>query len=187
MAHEASTDETSDRVTVTRDPFIRGQSAGPIARLLGASRLFIAIAVLGLLLASFVTLLYGAVLVVRVIWDTIREYGLDYEGAKVLTVDFVELTDLFLVGTVLYIVGLGLYELFIDPEIPLPAWLHVDNLDDLKSKLVGVIIVLLGVNFLVSVVDWDGTDAILEFGIAIAVVIGALSLSTWLTSKQDKH
>ncbi len=130
------------------------------------------------------TLIYGFLLVFRTIWHTISEYGVDTDGAKTLSVEFVELTDLFLVGTVLYIVALGLYELFVDPEIPVPDWLHVDNLDDLKSKLVGVIIVLLGVNFLVAVVDWDGSRDIVAFGGAIAVVIIMLSLSSYLTSKQ---
>ncbi len=168
------------------ETFIRGDNHGTIARVLCSTRLFIAIAVLGLILASVAVLVYGALLVFRTIWDVITDYGLDYDGAKAMSVEFVELTDLFLVGTVLYIVGLGLYELFIDPEIPLPRWLHVDNLDDLKSKLIGVIIVLLGVNFLVAVVDWDGTREILHFGVAIAVVIGALSLSSWLTARAEK-
>jgi uncharacterized membrane protein YqhA len=178
---------SSDMVTADGAPtFIRGDSHGTIARLLGSTRLFIAVAVLGLIVSSVAVLIYGTLLVFRTIWDVIANYGLDHDGAKAMSVQFVELTDLFLVGTVLYIVGLGLYELFIDPEIPLPRWLHVDSLDDLKSKLIGVIIVLLGVNFLVAVVDWDGTREILHFGAAIAVVIGALALSSWLTAKAEK-
>ncbi len=165
--------------------FIQGTSAGLLPRLLGSTRLFIAIAVAGLLAAAIMTLVYGFLLVFRTIWDIIAEYGVNTDGAKSLSVEFVELTDLFLVGTVLYIVALGLYELFIDPGIPVPDWLHVDDLDDLKSKLVGVIIVLLGVNFLVAVVDWDGSRDIVYFGGAVGFVIITLSLSSYLTSKQE--
>lgn len=173
------------RAARQRESFIQGESIGVLARLLGSSRLFIGIAVAGLLLASAVTLVYGFVLVFWTIWHILTDYGVDTEGAKALSVEFVELTDFFLVGTVLYIVALGLYELFIDDDIPVPRWLHVDDLDDLKAKLVGVIIVLLGVNFLVAVVDWNGADDILAFGGAIALVILTLSVSTYLTSKQD--
>lgn len=164
--------------------FIQGTSQGVLPRLLGSTRLFIAIAVAGLIIAAVTTLVYGFLLVFRTIWHVIDQYGLEMDGAKALSVEFVELTDLFLVGTVLYIVALGLYELFVDAGIPVPAWLHVDNLDDLKSKLVGVIIVLLGVNFLVAVVDWEGGEDIIWFGGAIGLVILALSVSTYLTSLQ---
>ncbi len=181
--NQASTAPSEDHQQRT---FIRGTSSGLLPRLLGSTRLFIAIAVVGLLVAAVVTLVYGFLLVFRTIWHTFTEYGIDTDGAKVLSVEFVELTDLFLVGTVLYIVALGLYELFVDPGIPVPDWLHVDNLDDLKSKLVGVIIVLLGVNFLVAVVDWDGSQDIVYFGGAIGFVIITLSLSSYLTSKQDQ-
>ncbi len=38
----------------------------------------------------------------------------------------------------LYIIAIGLYELFIDSRIPVPPWLRIDDIDDLKHKLVSV-------------------------------------------------
>ena len=41
-----------------------------------------------------------------------------------------------------------LYPLFVDDGIDMPSWLRIRNLDDLKEKLVGVIVVVMGVYFL---------------------------------------
>jgi uncharacterized membrane protein YqhA len=97
------------------------------------------------------------------------------KGAKALTLAFIEIVDLFLLGTVLLMISLGLYELFIDSNLELPEWLHIRTFDDLKHKLVGVVIVVLAVLFLGFVVSWDGSKDLLRIGAAIAMVIAALS------------
>jgi uncharacterized membrane protein YqhA len=144
-----------------------------VRRILASSRYFIAIAVLGSFLAAVALIVYGALVVLEVTWHAFSA-DIDPEGAKKLAVQFIEIIDLFLLGTVLYIVALGLYELFIDNRLPLPEWLLIDDLDDLKDKLIGVVIVLLGVTFLGKVVIWDGSRDILYFGGAVALVILAL-------------
>ncbi len=140
---------------------------------LASSRFFIAIAVLGSFVAAVALIVYGGIVVVDVTWHTFS-HEIGPEGAKDLAVDFIELIDLFLLGTVLYIVALGLYELFIDSELPMPNWLLIQDLDDLKDKLIGVVIVLLGVSFLGKVVTWNGSRDIIYFGGAIGFVILAL-------------
>jgi len=138
-----------------------------------SSRFFIAIAVLGSFIAAVALIVYGGLVVVEVTWDAFSA-EISPEGSKELAVEFIQLIDLFLLGTVLYIVALGLYELFIDDELPLPQWLLIHDLDDLKDRLIGVVIVLLGVTFLGKVVTWDGDRNIVYFGGAIAMVILAL-------------
>jgi uncharacterized membrane protein YqhA len=144
-----------------------------IRTILASSRFFIAIAVLGAFLAAVALITYAAFVVFEVTWDAFS-HDINVEHAKSLAVEFIELIDLFLLGTVLYIVALGLYELFIDDKLPMPRWLIIRDLDDLKDKLLGVVIVLLGVTFLGKVVTWDGDRDIVYFGAAIAAVIAAL-------------
>lgn len=96
------------------------------------------------------------------------------KAAKLLVVDCIELADLILLAVALYIVGLGLFELFIAP-VPMPDWLTITSLDDLKSKLINIIVVALGVSFFGQVVTWDGVANLLPFGVAIGVVILALA------------
>lgn len=71
----------------------------------------------------------------------------------------VELIDLFLLSTILYIISLGLYSLFIDAKLPLPTWLSIADLDDLKGRILGVIMVLVAFSFLGYVVEWHFGDS----------------------------
>ncbi len=152
-----------------------------VRRILASSRYFIGFAALGSFLSAATLLVYGTLAVINVVWDTIGQGQATVDGGKHLAVQFIQLTDLFLLGTVLYIVALGLYDLFVDPGLPVPPWLHIRSLDDLKSKLVQVIVVLLGVTFLGAAVEWEGGGEILKLGVAVALVITALGLVTLLS------
>ena len=154
-----------------------------VRRVLASSRFFIIVAVLGSFLSSVVLILAGVVAVIDIAWDAIRRPQTDVDEAKHIAVDFIQMTDVFLLGTVLYIVALGLYELFVDPDLPMPGWLRIHDLDELKERLIGVIIVLLGVTFLGSAVTWTGAGEILQYGAAIAIVIAALAFQLWVTSR----
>ena len=144
-------------------------------RILAASRYVIGFAAIGSFLSATFLLIFGVLSVFDIAYEYLLELDLSSHGIEELAVEFIKLIDIFLLGTVLYIVGLGLYELFVDPTLPLPKWLIINDLDHLKEKLVGVIIVLLGVNFLGAVVSWDGESDILQLGLAVALVVGALS------------
>lgn len=95
---------------------------------------------------------------------------------KETLVDFITLADLFLLATVLYIIALGLYQLFIDDTLPLPTWLVVHDLDDLKEKLTSVVVVVLAVFFLGVVVKSPAPTAVLWEGLGIAAMVLALSV-----------
>lgn len=94
---------------------------------------------------------------------------------KLLVVECIELADLILLAVALYIIALGLFELFIAP-VPMPAWLTITSLDDLKSKLINIVVVALGVSFFGQVVTWDGVTNLLTLGLAIGAVIVALAI-----------
>lgn len=160
--------------------------------LLSASRYVMGVAVIATLLGSVLLLLLSGVAVIRAIWEEAANFSLQRHTAHHvdhLGVQFIEITDTILLGTVLYIVSLGLYQLFIDQEIEVPGWLRVRNLTELKRDLVGVIVVLLGVSFLGEVADWDGASpeagAILALGAAISLVAAALGLFLWITLREE--
>ena len=159
-----------------------------IKSILAASRYLVLAAVLGSLAASLALYAYGVAETVVVIIETIAKAEVSSKGGKALALAFIEIVDLFLLGTVLLMIALGFYELFIDSDLRLPEWLQIRTFDDLKNKLVGVVIVVLGVMFLGFVVAWDGTRDLLGIGAAIALVIAALTyfLSTVKGAKVDK-
>ena len=146
-----------------------------LAALLNRSRYLVIIAVLGSLAAAAALFAYGAAETFSVISRTIARMDISSKGAKQLALSFIEIVDLFLLGTVLLMIALGLYELFIDNKLKLPEWLQIRTFDDLKNKLVGVVLVVLAVLFLGHVVAWDGSRDLLGFGLAIAAVIAALT------------
>ena len=159
-----------------------------IKPILAASRYLVLAAVLGSLAASLALFAYGVAETAVVIVETIAKAEVSSKGGKALALAFIEIVDLFLLGTVLLMIALGFYELFIDSDLKLPEWLQIRTFDDLKNKLVGVVIVVLGVMFLGFVVAWDGTRDLLGVGAAIALVIASLTyfLSTVKGGKVDK-
>jgi uncharacterized membrane protein YqhA len=156
----------------------RTRRGPPLRRLLVSSRYVVVAGVLGSLLSAAVALLYGAAAVVGVVVEVAAAHDVSLISSKHLAIELIQLTDLFLLGVVLYIVGMGLYELFIDPALPTPAWLSTHTLDDLKQRLLGVIIVLLSVTFLSDVVEWDGSTSVLALGAAVGLVLLPLVLLT---------
>jgi len=145
--------------------------------LLASSRFFIIVAVVGSFIASATALVYGGVTTFLIVLRTVREADFSDTGAKLLAVELVTMIDLFLLGTVLYIFSVGLYELFIDQGLPMPPWLRITTLDDLKERLLGVVAVLLAVTFLGSAVTWKSGMDILWLGISIGFVLAVVSLT----------
>lgn len=92
-----------------------------------------------------------------------------------MLVDYIEFADFFLLAVVLYIMSVGLYSLFVDDGIDMPSWLRIRNLDDLKEKLVGVVVVVMAVYFLGLLIH--GTDPIdlLLTGLGIGAVVLTLA------------
>jgi uncharacterized membrane protein YqhA len=97
-----------------------------------------------------------------------------------LHIRFIKLIDVALLAMVFQLIAVGTYELFIDREIVLPEWMKVRNLDDLKNKLVRVIVLVLAVSFLTEVVEGGASQEIAFVGLGIAVVIVSL---TYFSSK----
>ena len=151
-------------------------------RILARSRYLMLIAVFGSFAASVTLLIYGALETVITIGHTATA-SVSSENSKQLILSCIEVVDLFLLATVFYITALGLYELFIDDRIKVPIWLEIHTIDDLKTQLTSVIVVVLSVLFLSEVVRWNGGTNILPLGAGIASVIDAL---TYFLSSQVK-
>jgi uncharacterized membrane protein YqhA len=157
-----------------------------VTRLIGLIRYIIIVAVLATLIAATALILFGTVETYVVIRDVFSKGEFTSKVAKALLLSFIEITDIFLLATVLYIVALGLYELFIDHQVPVPGWLEIRTLDDLKDKLIGVVIVVIGVGFLGQFTTWNGETNLLISGGGAALVIAALTFFLGQKSKKDK-
>jgi uncharacterized membrane protein YqhA len=153
-------------------------------KLFSYSRYIIVIAVFSAFIAGVTLLVLAGIETIQLVVGAFAE-SVDIKSFKQLTISFIEIIDILLLGTVFYITALGLYELFIDEDLPTPSWLHITHLDDLKSKLIGVVVVILTVVFLRQVIDWKGGNDILYLGAAIASVIVAITFFLgWRTKKE---
>ena len=153
---------------------------------LNASRYLVLAAVVGAILGAAALFIYGLVDVVVVIARTIASGEISTLGAKQLMLYFIEVFDLFLLGTVMLIMGLSLYELFIDSDLKLPARLEIRTFEDLKTNLVTVVIAVMAVTFLGQIVSWNGQTDVLGLGVAVALVIAALNVYLWIVKQGKK-
>lgn len=147
---------------------------GCMKAILRISRHFVVLAVVGCLAMFAAVTVYAAVAVGNAI---IHFYGAGMALSEIgsVTVYAFKILDLFLLGTILYIVALGLAALFLDSEAALPRWFKVRELQDLKIILSQSVVVVMVVAFLGDVLEWEtGTD-ILFVGGGIAAVIAALT------------
>ncbi len=155
-----------------------------IRTILGTSRFLIILAVLGTFVASATLQVFGLLRVFALIADLIRVGDVSAAAGKGLIADTVSIIDIFLIGTVLFVISAGLYQLFVHSDVPLPGWLKIESLDDLKENLTEVIVVALLVAFLGQAVEWTGDTAILGLGLATAAVVLAVALLTWVSRRR---
>jgi uncharacterized membrane protein YqhA len=192
--HEAKiVAEILDLVADRRDRFSPDDSAGQPIRvspmlksLLNGSRFLVLAAVVGSLAGAAALFIYGLVDTVVVIARTIATGEVSTTGAKQVMLYFIEIFDLFLLGTVMLIMALSLYELFFDSDLKLPARLEIRTFEDLKSNLVTVVIVVMAVTFLGQIVSWNGEADLFGFGVVVALVIAALNLYLWIVKSAKK-
>jgi uncharacterized membrane protein YqhA len=157
-----------------------------LPQIIAGGRFFIIIAVVCSFIASILILVYGGLLTFHSATQILGQGEISSKIGKKLVVSMIEVIDLFLLGTVFYITSLGLYELFIDEHIEVPKWLEIRTIDDLKARLISVVVVVLGVVFLGQAVSWDGESNLLNFGASIGLVIA--SLTFFLNTHRDaKH
>ena len=141
-----------------------------ILKFVASTRYLALMPVMGLLvLAAALFLFGGASLISFVVEMTL---GAENEANDIIF-QIVEFVHFFLIGTVLSVTGIGLFQLFIRP-LDLPEWLKIDDIEELELNLVGVVIVIIGVNFL-SIVFQPGDTNLLNYGLGYAAAIAALS------------
>lgn len=158
--------------------------SGIVVRLLGASRYIFALAILGTFLGALVVVgegLYRAVMLLVV------SLGLrPAETDASLSTQALEIVDRFLVATVLYVLSVSFYHIFIQPHLPLPRWLQISSPHEMEELLLGVIVSVTCVSFLVRLTAWDGEGGILAVGLAAGAIVGAISLYKWVYFSEER-
>jgi uncharacterized membrane protein YqhA len=152
---------------------------------LSLAQLTLVLPVIVLVLSGIGAFVYGVAVAVHSVADIVDQPFAVHNLRLFLTE-----IDLFLIGATLIIAAIGLYELFIariDPASlhrPLPTWLEMRDLNDLKARIIAMIILVCAVTF---------TDQLLEFPhntldmLYLAVGVGAfiVALTIYLRFGSD--
>jgi uncharacterized membrane protein YqhA len=148
-------------------------------KLMSVTRYAVFIPALASIVGALLLMAQGSYAMVRAVIDAVTEnYGLKATIVEVLTA-----VDAILLGTVLLVIGYGLYELFIDAELDVPLWLRVNNLDDLKSKLIGVVVAIIAVVFVGVFVDSNRTEDVIAYGVGAGALVAGLAIFAYATRK----
>lgn len=124
----------------------------------------------------------GSISIMMVIVDAV----LNDAYLKDTIVDVLTAVDAILLGTVLLVIGYGLYELFVDTRLEVPAWLQVRDLDDLKSKLIGVVVAIIAVVFVGVFVDANRASDVVSYGLGAGALVAGLALFAYATRKDGE-
>ncbi len=151
----------------------------PGAYAIAYTRYMVLLAVWSLLLVALAVWVLGAVATFVTLWAAVQ---LAFRGELVghePVLAALNLVVIMLEAVVFYLVGIGLYHLFIAP-LALAARLGIDTLDQLEGRIVGVIAVLIGVVFLEHLVEEHDPVNVLFYAAAVALTLPPL---VWLKTQ----
>ena len=162
-------------------PEPRRRAASPleaqVERALTGSLWLTIVPVVILVLAALGAFVYGGAVFVHAIDTIVRHpFPVGHQiGLFLLDI------DLFLIGATLLISAIGLYELFVreirqDETSRMPRWLQMRDLNDLKARVISMIVLVLAVSFAELGVQEPSGRKALELGGGIALVIAALTV-----------
>jgi uncharacterized membrane protein YqhA len=148
-------------------------------KLMSVTRYAVFVPALASIIGALLLMAQGSYEMVMAFIDTVSEGS----SLKQTIVDVLTAVDAILLGTVLLVIGYGLYELFIDAELDVPMWLRVDDLDDLKSKLIGVVVAIIAVVFVGVFVDSNRKSDVLSYGVGAGALVVGLAIFAYATKK----
>jgi uncharacterized membrane protein YqhA len=148
--------------------------------MVASSRFFVLLATISLFLAFMAVMVSTVIVTILTILHAISQHMTQNEVIGKL----IKQADYALLATVLYVLALGLYSLFVDDRVPMPSWLRITNLGQLKELLAGVVVVAIAVIFLGQALTWNGVSDLLAPGLASAAVIAALALFLWQAARE---
>jgi uncharacterized membrane protein YqhA len=154
----------------------------PMKRILGLTRYAVVVPAVASIIGALLLMGQGSVEMIKVVIEAI----VDGAALKETIVEVLTAVDAILLGTVLLVIGYGLYELFIDTDIEVPLWLRVQDLDDLKSKLIGVVVAIVAVVFVGVFVDSNRAADVISYGVGAGALVVGLAIFAYASRHESK-
>lgn len=147
--------------------------------IVGYTRFSVFVPAIAAMVGALLLMAQGSIAVIQAVIGAI----VDQTPLKDTIVEVLTAVDALLLGTVLLVIGYGLYELFVDDGLDVPAWLQIKDLDDLKSKLIGVVVAIIAVIFVGVLVDANRAADVLSYGVGAGALVLALGVFAYATKK----
>jgi uncharacterized membrane protein YqhA len=154
---------------------------GRMRKILGLTRYLVVVPALAAIVGAILLMAQGSIAMLQVVIQAVAEGT----SIKDSIVEVLTAIDAILLGTVLLVIGYGLYELFVDTELQVPAWLQINDLDDLKSKLIGVVVAIIAVVFVGVFVDSKRAGDVVSYGLGAGALVIALAVFAYATKKDS--
>jgi uncharacterized membrane protein YqhA len=151
-------------------------------KILGLTRYAVFVPAVASIIGALLLMAQGSISIMMIVVDAV----LNDAYLKDTIVEVLTAVDAILLGTVLLVIGYGLYELFVDTRLEVPEWLEVRDLDDLKSKLIGVVVAIIAVVFVGVFVDTNRAADVVSYGVGAGALVAGLALFALATRKESK-
>jgi uncharacterized membrane protein YqhA len=151
-------------------------------KILGLTRFAVFVPAVASIIGALLLMAQGSISILMIVVDAV----LNDAYLKETIVEVLTAVDAILLGTVLLVIGYGLYELFVDTRLEVPEWLEVRDLDDLKSKLIGVVVAIIAVVFVGVFVDTNRAADVVAYGVGAGALVAGLALFALATRKESK-
>jgi uncharacterized membrane protein YqhA len=158
------------------------QNPGPVIQqwfehMLAWSRMIVLVPVVFLLADAAGAFAYGSAVLISTAFDLHVSTRTEVEG---IIGRFLVVMDAYLVGATLMIAAFGFYGLFIAREHVthrhwMPSWLQMHDLEDLKARVVSMLVLVAAITFVDVAVQTRGGIGVFYLGVSISVVIAALT------------
>lgn len=150
-------------------------------RILASARYVSVIPAIASILGALLLMVQGSIEILRAMADAVL-HGVKL---KLTIVHMLTAVDGILLGTVLLVIGYGLYTLFVDDSLAVPASLQVRDLHDLKTKLTGVVVAIISVIFVGVFVDSNRASDVIATGVGAGAILTGLALFAFAT-REDR-
>jgi uncharacterized membrane protein YqhA len=148
-------------------------------KIVGLTRYTVFIPALAAMIGALLLMAQGSIAIIVAVINSLRQFT----PLKDVIVEVLTAVDGILLGTVLLVIGYGLYELFVDTKIEVPTWLEIKDLDDLKSKLIGVVVAIIAVVFVGVMVDSTRASDVVSYGVGAGALVLGLAVFALATRK----
>ena len=148
-------------------------------KIVGLTRYTVFIPAIAAMIGALLLMAQGSIAIIVAVINSLRKFT----PLKDVIVEVLTAVDGILLGTVLLVIGYGLYELFVDTKIEVPTWLEIKDLDDLKSKLIGVVVAIIAVVFVGVMVDSTRASDVVSYGVGAGALVLGLAVFALATRK----